>query len=123
MKSASELPGDVAFRPLRISDLPLLQAWLSLPHVDEWWHEPLDLAGVRAKYLPRIDGTEPTYVFVIERGGGPIGWIQWYRWARVRMNCSTASRRWGVRVTGSLVIRSRAAFSRCGSVGGNGSPN
>jgi aminoglycoside 6'-N-acetyltransferase len=52
-----------------------------MPHVDDWWHESLDLAGVHAKYLPRIDGTEPTHVFVIEHGGRPIGWIQWYRWA------------------------------------------
>jgi aminoglycoside 6'-N-acetyltransferase len=77
----STIPSDVSFRPLRITDLPLLQRWLSMPHVDEWWHEPFDLAGVHAKYLPRIDGSEPTYVFVIEHGGRPIGWIQWYRWA------------------------------------------
>jgi RimJ/RimL family protein N-acetyltransferase len=52
-----------------------------MPHVDDWWHESLDLAGVHAKYLPRIDGSEPTHVFVIEHERRPIGWIQWYRWA------------------------------------------
>jgi aminoglycoside 6'-N-acetyltransferase len=52
-----------------------------MPHVDEWWHQSLDLAGVHAKYLPRIDGTEPTHVFIIEHRCRPIGWIQWYRWA------------------------------------------
>ena len=72
---------DLSFRPLQISDLPLMQQWLSMPHVDEWWHEAFDLAGVHAKYSPCIDGTEPTHVFVIEHGGRPIGWIQWYRWA------------------------------------------
>lgn len=71
----------VSFRPLRISDLPLVQRWLSMPHVDEWWHQSLDLADVYAKYLPRIRGTEPTHVSVIEHSGRPIGWIQWYRWA------------------------------------------
>lgn len=46
-----------------------------------WWREPLDLAGVEAKYGPRVDGAEPTHVFVIEHGGRPIGWIQWYLWS------------------------------------------
>lgn len=65
---------------MRHSDLPLLQRWLSLPHVKAWWHTPLDLAGVVAKYGPRIDGVEPTHMFVIEHDGRAIGWIQWYRW-------------------------------------------
>jgi aminoglycoside 6'-N-acetyltransferase len=69
------------FRPLRHDDLHLVQRWLSLPHVDAWWHQPLDAAGVRATYGPRIDGSEPTHVFLIEHRGRPIGWIQWYRWA------------------------------------------
>lgn len=71
----------IDFRPLRLDDLPLLERWLSMPHVDAWWHEPLDLAGVRAKYVPGIEGTEPIHVFVIGHGARPIGWIQWYRWA------------------------------------------
>lgn len=58
-----------------------MQRWLSMPHVEKWWHEPLDAAGVRAKYLPRIDGSEPTHVHVIEFHAQPIGWIQHYRWA------------------------------------------
>ena len=52
-----------------------------MPHVDAWWHERLDLAGLEAKYGPRIDGHEPTHVFVIEHRAQPIGFIQWYRWA------------------------------------------
>lgn len=71
----------ISLRPMRHSDLPLLQRWLQLPHVDAWWHEPLDLAGVTAKYGPRIDGVEPTHMFVIEHDGRAIGWIQWYWWS------------------------------------------
>jgi|SRR5580658_7360656 aminoglycoside 6'-N-acetyltransferase len=71
----------ISFRPLGRSDFPLLQEWLSAPHVVAWWHEPLDLASVTAKYGPRVDGTEPTRVFVIEHAGRPIGWIQWYLWS------------------------------------------
>ena len=71
----------VSFRALERADFPLLQRWLSEPHVDEWWHEPLDFAGIEQKYGPRIDGTEPTHVFIIEYERLPIGWIQWYRWS------------------------------------------
>jgi len=49
--------------------------------VDAWWHEPLDLATVAAKYGPRVDGAEPTHVFAIEYSGRAIGWIQWYLWS------------------------------------------
>ena len=73
--------GLVSFRALARSDFPLLQQWLSEPHIDTWWHEPLDLPRLEQKYGPRIDGTEPTHVFIIERADRPIGWIQWYRWS------------------------------------------
>jgi aminoglycoside 6'-N-acetyltransferase len=73
--------GLVSFRPLNRSDLPLLQQWLSAPHVDAWWHQPLDLIGLEQKYGPRIDGMEPIHVFIIEHEAHPIGWIQWYRWS------------------------------------------
>lgn len=71
----------ISFRPLERSDFPLLQAWLAASHVAAWWNERLDLAGVEAKYGPRVDGAEPTHVFLIEQEGLPIGWIQWYLWA------------------------------------------
>lgn len=71
----------IVFRPLDWADLPPLQRWLSEPHVEAWWHEALDLDGVRAKYGPRIDGTESTHVYIIEYAKRPIGWIQWYRWS------------------------------------------
>ncbi len=71
----------ISFRPLGRSDFPLLQKWLSAPHVAVWWGKPLDLEAVEAKYGPRVDGTEPTHVFVIEYDGQPVGWIQWYLWS------------------------------------------
>ena len=70
----------VAFRPLVRSDFPLLQEWLSAPHVSAWWGDPLDLAAVDEKYGSRVDGTEPTHIFVIEHCGRRVGWIQWYLW-------------------------------------------
>ena len=74
----------ISFRPMQRSDLLLLQRWLSAPHVDAWWHQAVDLAGVVAKYGPRIDGVEPTHVFMIEHDGRAVGWIQWYRWRDYR---------------------------------------
>jgi aminoglycoside 6'-N-acetyltransferase len=71
----------ISFRPLGEADLPVLWRWLREPHVAAWWHDALDLEGVRAKYGPRIDGREPTHVFVIEYEARPVGWIQWYRWS------------------------------------------
>jgi aminoglycoside 6'-N-acetyltransferase len=71
----------ISFRPLQRSDFPLLQEWLAAPHVAAWWNERNDLAGVEAKYGQRVDGAEPTHVFVIEQECRSIGWIQWYLWA------------------------------------------
>jgi aminoglycoside 6'-N-acetyltransferase len=74
-------PPSIAFRALCRSDFLLMEQWLREPHVLQWWREPLDAAGLEAKYGPRIDGVEPTHVFVIEQDGRPVGWIQWYRWS------------------------------------------
>ena len=74
----------ISFRPMQHSDLPLLQRWLSRPHVDAWLHQVLDSAGVEAKYGPCIDGAEPTHMLVIEHVRRSIGWIQWYRWSDYR---------------------------------------
>ena len=41
----------------------------------------MDLAGVEAKYGPRVDGREPTHLYIIDNRQKPMGWIQWYRWA------------------------------------------
>jgi hypothetical protein len=38
--------GLLSFRALDRSDFPLSQRWLSEPHVDAWWHEPLDLERI-----------------------------------------------------------------------------
>jgi aminoglycoside 6'-N-acetyltransferase len=54
---------------------------MSAPHVAAWWHERLDLASVNLKYGPRVDGIEPTRVFMIEHTKRPIGWIQWHLWS------------------------------------------
>jgi aminoglycoside 6'-N-acetyltransferase len=72
------------FRPLTLDDLPQLQRWLSEPHVEAWWHTPLDLAGVQDKYGPGITGSDPAHTLIIELDARPIGFIQWYRWSDYR---------------------------------------
>jgi RimJ/RimL family protein N-acetyltransferase len=71
----------LTFRPLERADFPLLQKWLSAPHVAAWWHTSLKVEQMEGMFGPRIDGAEPTHVFMIERNGVAIGWIQWYRWS------------------------------------------
>ncbi len=69
----------LSFRPLERSDLPRLAEWLGAPHVAAWWRERHDVEAIEAKYGPRVDGIEPTDVFVVEADGAPIGLIQRYR--------------------------------------------
>jgi len=65
-------------RPLTRADLSLVSRWLAEPHVAEWWRDPSDLASVVAAYLPCIDRTDPTEVFVIEVAGQAAGLIERY---------------------------------------------
>ncbi len=68
----------IGFRPVREADLPLLAGWLAQPHVAKWWCEPSELAQVKEKYLPCLDGRDPTELFLIEADGTPVGFIQRY---------------------------------------------
>lgn len=74
-------PTALGFRPMTMSDLPLMHRWLQTPHVNEWWHEGRgnSLEGVIKKYAPRIRGEQPTAPYLILYGEQPIGYIQTYR--------------------------------------------
>lgn len=69
----------IGFRPLARRDFALLSQWLSAPHVRTWWREDPGTEAVEERYGPVVDGRDPTEVFVVERGGQPIGLIQRYR--------------------------------------------
>ena len=56
----------VTFRPCTPDDLPLLAGSLAQPHVARWWRQDPGLVAVNAKYLPRLDGRDPTELFVLE---------------------------------------------------------
>jgi aminoglycoside 6'-N-acetyltransferase len=64
------------FRPLTESDLPLLERWLAMPHVKQFWDDGPWLE-VRAKYLERI-GSDAVRQFIVLLEGAPIGYAQWY---------------------------------------------
>lgn len=68
----------VAVRRLGREDLPLVCGWLAEPHVARWWRDPSDPDSVAATYLPAIEGSDPTEIFVIEVAGRPAGLIQRY---------------------------------------------
>ena len=70
----------ISFRNLQRSDFPMLQRWLSAAHVAVWWNDCFDWESLEAKYGPRIDGADPTHIFVVMHEREPIGWIQWYLW-------------------------------------------
>ena len=68
----------VTFRPCTTDDLPLLAGWLAQPHVARWWREDPDLAAVEDRYLPCLDGRDPTELFALEAAGAPVGLFQRY---------------------------------------------
>ena len=71
----------VYLRAMTRSDLPALTRWLQAPHVQRWWHndgEPTT-DRVTATYGPRVDGSTPTRMWVVEVNGRSVGFVQDYR--------------------------------------------
>jgi RimJ/RimL family protein N-acetyltransferase len=69
----------IGFRPLTASDLPLLYEWLQREHVQRWWTDRETYDEVVQHYLPAIEGSEPTDLYLILSEGLPVGFIQTYR--------------------------------------------
>jgi RimJ/RimL family protein N-acetyltransferase/aminoglycoside phosphotransferase (APT) family kinase protein len=72
------VPSRISFRPLRAGDIPLLERWQSRPHVARWWKDPADLGSLRQQYMPSVEGTDATEVFIVEVDARPTGLIQRY---------------------------------------------
>ncbi|WP_346619728.1 GNAT family N-acetyltransferase [Blastococcus montanus] len=75
-----DLP-EVALRPLRRADFPLIARWLAEPLVARWWADDPGAAAVEAQYGSSVDGTDPTAVYVGVHAGEPFGLVQVYRLA------------------------------------------
>lgn len=73
----------LALRPMTEADLPIVEAWLRLPHVARWWTPDTTAEAEITKYQQRISGTSarPTIMLTVTSDREPIGWCQWYRWA------------------------------------------
>ena len=67
-------PFTYRFRPLSISDLPLVGQWLSHPHVAEWWGDPVPALAAIKDHL-----ADPAMnLFIVSFGDMPIGYQQSY---------------------------------------------
>jgi RimJ/RimL family protein N-acetyltransferase len=75
---AGELSRSLAFRRLAADDLPLLHEWLQRPHVARWWSDRSEYEEVAARYLPAIDGREPTDLYLILLDDRPVGFLETY---------------------------------------------
>ena len=74
----------ISFRQLKIEDLPLVCLWLNKSHVKKWYGNTsvVTLDNIRKKLLPRIQGEEAVFCYLILLDEKPIGYIQWYdAWA------------------------------------------
>jgi aminoglycoside 6'-N-acetyltransferase len=65
---------DYLFRPMQIDDLPLIARWLALPHVRQWWGDPVEQFA-----LVRGDLNEPAMdQYLVETDGRTFAYLQCY---------------------------------------------
>ena len=64
-------------RPLCNEDIAFFEQWLSMPHVAQWYHDPLDWLDEVKK---RNDEFSFLHHFMVELEGLPIGFCQYYEY-------------------------------------------
>ena len=62
------------FRPMTADDLPLIQRWLALPHVREWWGDPDEQYALVSGDLDETAMDQ----FIVSASGNPFGYLQCY---------------------------------------------
>jgi aminoglycoside 6'-N-acetyltransferase len=68
------MAADYTFRTMSSADLTLIQRWLALPHVREWWGDPAEQFA-----LVSGDLAEPAMdQFIVSAAGGDFGYLQCY---------------------------------------------
>jgi aminoglycoside 6'-N-acetyltransferase len=70
--------GALTFRPMVAEDLPLLHEWLQRPHVRRWYLDHGPYEEVVDRYLPSIEGSDPTDHYIVLLDGRPVGMLQTY---------------------------------------------
>jgi RimJ/RimL family protein N-acetyltransferase len=72
------MTAQLTFRPMLPDDLRLMHEWLQRPHIRRWWIGRETYDEVLAHYLPAIEGSKPTDLYVIMLGDRAAGFIQTY---------------------------------------------
>jgi aminoglycoside 6'-N-acetyltransferase len=74
---------DPSLRPMVAEDLPVIRAWLDLPHVARWWTPDTTADAVLTDYAERLAGAgdSRTVMLTVTEDDRAIGWCQWYWWA------------------------------------------
>lgn len=67
----------IALRLFQQTDLPLMQHWLTLPHIAKWYTEPEDWLY---ELEHRKDEFHWLHHFIVESGEHPIGFCQFYEY-------------------------------------------
>jgi RimJ/RimL family protein N-acetyltransferase len=67
-----------SFRPLQMTDLPMLHEWLSRPYWTEWWGSAPTLAEVETEYGALIADPAMVQPHIALVDGKPFGYIQSY---------------------------------------------
>lgn len=67
------------FRRVTRLDFPLLQRWLSEPHVARWWNHEFSPEAIERDFGPGVDGEEPGEDHLALLDGEPFGLIQFSR--------------------------------------------
>ena len=65
----------IRLRKMAADDLAIFKRWLSLPHVAKWYHDPSAWIGEIEK---QEDEFRWLHHFIVECGGCPIGFCQYY---------------------------------------------
>jgi len=71
--------GKLKFLPLVEGDLPTLQSWLMLPHLQQWWNAETDcIDKLREGHLPSNPQADSAVPFLVCIDHEPVGYIQYY---------------------------------------------
>ncbi|GGB40467.1 hypothetical protein GCM10011492_34100 [Flexivirga endophytica] len=68
----------ITLRPMTHGDLRDVQRWRQAEHVQRWFGPAPSRQEIIDRYAPRIDGSEPTRMSVVEAMGRSVGFIQDY---------------------------------------------
>ncbi len=67
---------ELTWRPLTVTDLPLLAEWLREPQVARWWNHETTTEAVERDFGPSVRGEEPGEDLVVSFEGRPVGLLQ-----------------------------------------------